>query len=286
VRPEPAQAAFVAVLAGLIGGVLLAFLREALDTRARSTREVRERLAAPVLGRLPAAGRGRRRAALMDEAAWSLRTSVELANAELGARVIMVTGSAPSAGASTVAVHLGRALARGGRRVALVDLDLSHRSIGSDLGRRDDDPGVADVLAGDVALDQAFVPIEDADGPGSLVVLPPGRAGQGRSAVLHGRVIAGRLLEDVRERADIVLVHAPALVGSGEAMALTATVDALLVVVRLGATRRAALTELRRNLDASPAPVLGVAVTGASAGETSLAPDLPAARRRPKAVPA
>ena len=51
--------------------------------------------------------------------------------------------------------------------------------------------------------------------------------------------------------------------GAGDALALSAKVDALIVVSSLGKARRPMLDELSRALEASPVPVLGLAVTGA-----------------------
>jgi Mrp family chromosome partitioning ATPase len=70
-------------------------------------------------------------------------------------------------------------------------------------------------------------------------------------------------LNELRARFDTVLVDAPPSLLLGDAMALSANVDAILVICRLNLVRRPMLTELKRLLDASPARRLGFIVTGA-----------------------
>ena len=76
----------------------------------------------------------------------------------------------------------------------------------------------------------------------------------------------GRIIQRVRGRADIVLVDAPPLLRSN-AIALSAHVDAVVVVVRLKGLRASALEEMGWILEASPATKLGFVVTGAEKSE-------------------
>ena len=75
------------------------------------------------------------------------------------------------------------------------------------------------------------------------------------------------ILDDLRERFDIVLIDAPPSLQVGDAMALSSKVDALMVVTRVNVVRRNMLAEMRRLLDRSPAEQLGFIVTGAQSEE-------------------
>src|SRR5205823_6079427 len=77
----------------------------------------------------------------------------------------------------------------------------------------------------------------------------------------------GQLLEELRERADIVLIDAPPMLHVGDALTLSARVDATIVVTRLNVVRRPMLKELRRLFEASPAAPLGYVVAGAESEE-------------------
>jgi Mrp family chromosome partitioning ATPase len=82
-----------------------------------------------------------------------------------------------------------------------------------------------------------------------------------------GTAALSEILEELRERADIVLVDAPPTLNVGDAMTLSTKVDGILVVSRMKTVRRQMLSELSRILAGSPTPVLGYVVTGADAEE-------------------
>ena len=88
-----------------------------------------------------------------------LRSNVEFANLDIGARVLMVTSSVVGEGKTTVPSDLAVALARSGRTVALCDLDPRapsiHRAFA--LGDR---RGLVEVAFGLHSLEEALVPIE------------------------------------------------------------------------------------------------------------------------------
>ena len=78
-----------------------------------------------------------------------------------------------------------------------------------------------------------------------------------------GTAAIARILEELRTQFDTVLVDTPPALQVGDAMSLSARVDAILVVCRMNVVRRSTLSELRRVLDASPAQKLGFVLAGA-----------------------
>ena len=72
-----------------------------------------------------------------------------------------------------------------------------------------------------------------------------------------------RILAELKERADIVLIDSPPLLSLSDGFTLSEKVDALIMVCRLEQTRHPMLAEVKRLLDASPAVKLGLIVTGA-----------------------
>jgi Mrp family chromosome partitioning ATPase len=287
VQPKLKRNIFFGLVFGLILGLALAFLREALDTRVRSTDEVADRLGIPLLARLAKPPRPLRLhdrlvmisdpGSLDAEAFRILRANVDFTRVETGARTVMVTSAVDGEGKSTTAANLAVALARSGQRVALVDLDLRrpfvHRFF--DLNG----PGVAQVATGQATLEEALAPIPlvwpggtswNGDGSGfqpaggMLEVLPAGPMPANLDDVLANHVVAG-VLEGLRKRADVVLVDSTPLV-SGDAVALSAAVDALLVVVRMDLVRRPTLRELRRVLDTIPTRKIGFVAAGFDSG--------------------
>jgi len=81
--------------------------------------------------------------------------------------------------------------------------------------------------------------------------------------------VAG-ILDNLRGRADVVLIDTPALLSVGDAMTIGGTADAVIVVVRFRLMKRSRLSELARLIAASPAMPLGIVVTGAAFGDRYL----------------
>jgi len=275
VSPRPRRNAVIGLGLGLILGIVLAFIVEALDTRIRSTDAIVRQLNLPLLARIPSPpGRlaHNDRIAMLEErhgphaeAFRVLRTNLEFFNLDLQARTILVTSPMSNEGKSTTASNLAVAFARAGRHVLLVDLDLRRPTLDKFFDLRGL-PGVVDVLDGDVSLDDVLVAEQSTeDSPdvrGSLHVLPAGRVSSEAGELLLTRGL-NSLLDRLAKQADIVLIDSPPMLNVGDALGLSARVDAMLVVVRLNQIKRTELKELSRMLDAAIAPKLGFVVTGA-----------------------
>jgi polysaccharide biosynthesis transport protein len=281
--PRTVRNGMIGLTLGVMLGLVLAFVREALDTRVRSVETIRKTLGLRLLGRLPAPSRQRRRedSLVMLTAPMSheaepfriLRTSFEFANSDKQARTIMFTSAVDGEGKSTTAANLAVALARAGRFVVLVDFDLRSPDLHR-LFDLEDGPGLIDVELGNVELEDALrnVPLaahdpaaESGGRPsrreGRLEILPAGHILQDPDE-LGAELAVARLVDSLRDRADFVLIDAAPLLRVGDAIALSAHVDALLLVVRRNVLRSSTLDDLRRILSSSPTAKLGFVLTG------------------------
>jgi polysaccharide biosynthesis transport protein len=306
-QPRTTRNTAVAVVLGIVLGLGAALLRDALDTRVRSAEEVGEILGLPLLGRLPAPPRRlrkRRGLVLMSgdevehgEAYHKLRVSFDFANLEPRAGVVMVTSAVSEEGKSTTAANLAVALASIGRRVILVDLDLRQPTLHKFFGL-EDRPSVSDVILGtaSIADSLARVGVPDKTGVapanahgngyrphgsgGVLYVLPGGAAPTDPTPLLASRALAD-LLQELRLRADLVLVDTPPVLPLSDAMTISAATDGYVIVSRVDLVRRRTLWELRRELGASNATGLGFVITDADIepspyrNGTSRSPDRP-----------
>jgi Mrp family chromosome partitioning ATPase len=257
---------------GLLAGLLLAVLREALDVRRTSSRSVTARLGLEELGRVPEAPVG------LDEAyrlpvLEAPQGAAASAYAELGARVaeeaetaaaarvILVCGTVTEDRGEQVAAGLGAALAGGGRRVAVVELDPARPTLRRQFALPRG-AGAAEVARGDSTLGDALTPVQGASG---LCVLA---AGEGPPA---GNGAHGAVLDALRERFDVVVVAGAPLLRDGEPHLVG--VDGLVLAVGLRRTRHSRRPRLERVLDALDVPVLGfVLTTSPSVGARLSAP--------------
>jgi polysaccharide biosynthesis transport protein len=304
VSPRTSRNGVLGLLLGIVLGLGLAFLRETLDTRVRNAQEIGDRLELPLLGRVPEPPkhlRAENRLSMIDEpsglhaeAFRVLRTNVEFSVLDSSVRSIMITSAVEQEGKSTTIANLAVALARGGQSVALVDLDLRRPFMDKffDIGDR---PGITQVALGRATLDEALVEVElapikprstlsgryelNGHGKGNGNGNGNGNGHGGRLMVLGsgpippdpGEFVSSHALTSVllqlQEKAEVILVDAPPLLRVGDAMVLSAKVDAMLLATRMEKVRRPMLTELRRMIETSPARVLGFVVTGAEAEE-------------------
>jgi polysaccharide biosynthesis transport protein len=290
IRPRPQRNAMVGFLFGGVVGLALAFLAEALDRRVRSEHEIDEALGIPLLARIPRPPRALQKAnslVMLEESTGAqaetfrkLRTSLEFVNPDGAARTIMVTSAVEQEGKSTTIANLAVALARGNRRVAVVDLDL-RRPYLSRLFHVSGRPGITDVALKRAELSDALRPIALATGIRERASLNgDGGASNGRTAsdgLLHllpaGTIppAAGEMLQDERllgvldelaTRFDVVLIDAPPLLAFGDTMTLSTRVDAIFAITRLGRVQRSILHEFARQLQSCQANLLGYVLTG------------------------
>jgi Mrp family chromosome partitioning ATPase len=95
---------------------------------------------------------------------------------------------------------------------------------------------------------------------GSLEILPAGQLPPDAGDFVVSDAVAD-ILAQLGETADLIVIDAPPFLQAGDAIAIAARVDGVVVVTRLGG-RRPTLDELSLTLEQSMADKLGVIVTG------------------------
>jgi polysaccharide biosynthesis transport protein len=196
VRPRPRRNAMLGVLIGVVVGIGLALLAEALDRRIRVEKDIEDVLQLPLLGRIARPPRRVRNSSELVSAVEprgaeaerfrKLRTRIEFENLETDARALMVTSAVGQEGKSTTIANLAVTFARNGRRVALVDLDL-RRPFLDKFFRIDSVPGVTDVIMKRASLREAMRPV--------ALAPPSPRQGTARGIAPSGGPLQSRLLE-------------------------------------------------------------------------------------------
>ena len=280
VAPQTTRNVAIGLAIGVLVGVVAAFVRDAFDLRIRRVRGIESLLGTPLLARLATPPRKvvRRGGLVMysrpqsehGEAYRVLVANFDLANASSQSKVIMLTSAAAREGKTTATANLGIALARAGRRVAILDFDFHRPTLGGYFGLGKV-LGLSDVLTGAAALSEAInrVPIRDSvdgtpserPGDGELTVVPAGPA-PARALDRVSTPLVGELLEVTKREFDVVLVDTPPLMAVSEGLAVAKEVDAVIMLVRADRAASEQLEDLRRRLQLSGRPVLGFIVTG------------------------
>ncbi len=263
----------VALLGGLTLGGLLALGVDFRDHRIRGLVDLERAIAGfgiPVLGQLPLLpsdtrlGVGNVRAqrrqrdlyaylfpqSLMAERCRGIRTSLAFAQGTASIRTIMITSPSSTEGKSSIAINMAMSFCQAQKRVVLVDADMRrprlHQVFPTPVGR--EDVGLSSVLSGACGLDQA---LQDAgeDAPPNLSLLVCGAVPQNPAELLDTPA-SRKLIADLSERFDVVIIDSPPVLPVTDPIVLARQVDGLVVVARCQSTTRSelqrALTQLRQ----------------------------------------
>ncbi|MFI6011630.1 hypothetical protein ACIBAG_22925 [Streptomyces sp. NPDC051243] len=254
--PGPAWLICVALLGGLLMGIVLAWIRSALEPRARTLGEVQQALGAPVLGILP--GRcaddellevGRvagSRAEVYRTMAFRLRQGEGRKTG--GALLIVAPKQDPDAEAA--AVNLAAAFAESGDDVLLVDATATTPGLSARLPLVTDDRD-ADSATADVPEDRVVV---DAGTAGRFRLFPGGRGTTTDDLATSPTV--SRALPSADPGTATLVISRP-LLEHADALAISQHVNDVLVVGGLDDVRRDDLRRVRELIDCAGGRVVG-----------------------------
>jgi capsular exopolysaccharide synthesis family protein len=272
IAPDTERNVMVALVAGLFIGLLGALALEHFDKRIRDDEDLARVTDLPVLGAVPidhppdgrpiAMTRADDRAV---EAYRGLRTNLQFLGLDRPTKVVQVVSSVAGEGKTTTATNLAVVLAQAGRRVALVDADLRRPRI-HEVFALSNQSGLTDLLIGRQASDVLKTVIV---GPqASMVVVVSGATPPNPSELLSGHRMAA-LLAELAERYDHVIVDSAPVLPVTDSVALTRSVDAVLIVVQAGRATSTDLAEAVERLERVKAPVIGVVLNRLSASSRS-----------------
>ncbi len=260
--PSQPRTGFLTLLAAM-GGAFLATttltVANYLDDRVRTTSQLENLTDQPVLAALPRRRRFFRRArgSPSDEVYYTLAAHLTVLS-QSPPRTLLLTGAAPRQGTSTIALNLARELARSGQRVILVDAALRQPVLHQMLGL-DNQAGLSTLLAGTSdALEQALLTTTT----DNLWLLPAGPEAPS-VALLSNLPLLFNILEELKTRADIVLIDSLDVLSVVDTQLIALHTDAALLVVRSGSATTPALRQACRQLQQVEQPLIGSVLTGA-----------------------
>lgn len=285
--PKTSRNVALAILVGLFIGVGLAFVLERLDRRIRGPEDLEELYGLPMLGAVPrsaavsvsASRRGNRPAlpSTETEAFNLICTHLRLFNAHRDLRTILIVSAAHGDGRTTVARHLAEAAARLGSRVLLVEADLRHPTLAQQLGKPPA-MGLADVLAGNTEMREATQSVDLGGASGEqtagsgLDLLAAGTTTSRNPGAQLGSHMMADVLRQAKAAYDLVIVDTPPMGAVSDALALLAWVDGVVIVGRVGQSRRDQAESLRQVLANCAAPLVGVIANASRSPRASVAP--------------
>lgn len=269
-----------AVLAILLA-VAIAFLIEILQDIIYTPNEVQRLSKLPVLGTIPLFNNLSSRK-LLEPSSWfkttrsapelscraseiqlfkeafnSLYSNIDFSVAKLHVQTIAISSLGSQEGKSLIATNLARAAALAGNRVLLVDADLRSPRLHTYL-KLDNSKGLSDSLESNLAVHQFIQPsfLDD-----NLFVLTAGHVLSNPIRLLSSPKLKS-LMQQFAAEFDLVIYDTPP-VNFADLSWLGSQVDGIVLVAKLGKTKRAALIQAIQDLKTSHLPILGLVANGA-----------------------
>lgn len=185
----------------------------------------------------------------------ALRTKLVRFQSAQGVRSVVVTSAEAGEGKTVSAVNLALSLAQlPSQRILLVDADLRTSGLSTATGALQT-PGLAEVLAGEVAFEAA---------PAATNVPNLYIVGAGEAKIPAGDLFSGPRFKEFigwcNETFSMVLVDCPPMIGLADFDVVSSACDGVLLVIRAQRTKRERLTRLVPHL--RDKKVLGVLFNG------------------------
>ena len=176
-------------------------------------------------------------------------------------KVLMVTSSIPGEGKSTVAGNLAISMARKGKHVILIDCDLRNPTQGKVFGLKGKYPGLVAVLQGKARLEDSLYEVTDRGEPIGLTLLP-GSDHESKLVEILGSEEMKKLLEVLKEQADVVILDTPPSAMLVDAMIMVQHVDGVVYVVMSDFAKRSFIFRGMEELTSNGVEVLGCILNG------------------------
>ncbi len=196
----------------------------------------------------------------ISEAYRTLRTNLQFASLDKPLRTLMITSAGPDDGKSTVLANLAVAMAQAEKTVIAVDCDLRKPALHTLFGL-DRAQGLTTMVLDTDAVTSP--PLQQTSVPGLQLLAAGGPVPPSPSDLFTSRRMES-ILGTLKERAEIVLLDAPPVLVVSDALILASKVDAVLLVICAGQTRREDVQAAKLRLERVNANLLGAVLTNAS----------------------
>jgi len=257
-------------LAAVVGAMLavgVAFLVEYLDDTFKTPDDVSQALGLDTLGAIGRLAKGEKELVMaaqpfspVAEAFRVLCTNVRFSSVDRPLRTFLVTSPGLTEGKSIIVANLTVAMAQAGLRVVAVDADLRrprlHQLFGLDLPEVDTGERSWWGLSGSLLEGCTDGRLHTTQVEG-LRILPSGELPP-NPAEMVGSQHMQKLLHELAQQVDVVLIDSPPALPVADAVALAQAVDGVLLVLKAGHTRREAARHAVESLHQVGANLVGV----------------------------
>jgi succinoglycan biosynthesis transport protein ExoP len=267
VQPRALKSTALAAGAGAMLAVAVAFVLEYLDDRIKTPDDVSQALGLETLGAIARLPRWMEELVVaadplspIAEACRALCTNIRFSSVDRPLRTILVTSPAPAEGKSIALANLAVAMAQAGLRVVALDADLRrprlHQLFGLDLREKVTGERSWWGLTGSLREGHTDGTLHPTQVEG-LKILPSGELPP-NPAEMVGSQHMQKLLHELAQQADVVLIDSPPVLPVTDAAVLAHEVDGVLLVLEAGKTQRGAARHAVESLRQVGANLVGV----------------------------
>lgn len=279
IRPKKKLNLLLGAIIGLGLGIGITLLLDYMDDSLKSIEDVERHTGLRILGSIPEIKtsekvKSRRRArdvspertvkqiasrmvthfepkSPVSEAYRTFRTNIQFARFEHPLKTLLVTSAGPGEGKSTTVANLAITMAQMGTKTLLVDADL-RRPVLHSIFEQEKNLGLTNVLLGNTHVDDAIHEL----GVKNLNLLCCGTLPPNPSELLGSEAMR-KLMEQLKEKYDIILFDSPPVVAVTDAAVLSAQIDGVILVISSGETTRNAEIRAKTLLNNVRAQILG-----------------------------
>lgn len=251
----------LSLLAGLIIGGGLALVLEQMDEAFTDPTEVEDRLGLSLLGTVPRVDGVTPKEALLDrksdlvDAYLAVQTNLAFTTEHGAPRSFAVTSTRPAEGKSTTALALATTLARGQRRVILVDGDMRAPSV-HQLGGTGHLRGLSNFLSGDDDIASLLFQMSDL----GITAMSAGPIPPNAAELLTGNrlsILISRLLETY----DNIVIDSPPVMGLADAPLIASRVEGVVYAVESHGVRASTVRTALARLATANVRIMGCVLT-------------------------
>ena len=255
VSPNVTLNLVLGAVVGLIFGVGIAFFLEYLDTSVKSLEDVERYLQVPVLAVIPKdiSLLHRQRGSSPDAEAYRiLRTNIEFNRKNPEDNVITVVSGGAGEGKSTTLMNLAYICAQGGYTTLMIDADLRRPRLHTFFSISNS-VGLTNYLTTDLMLEDVILqtPVDN------LYFMPSGILPVDAAGILNSRRMS-ELIQDVKQRFDLIFVDSPPILGVSDASVISSEVDLSIIVVQHRKLPRNMLLRVKQSIENVGGNILGV----------------------------
>jgi capsular exopolysaccharide synthesis family protein len=266
VGPQKSSLPF-ALAVGLGLGLGAAYFLEFITTTVRTEHDIRRYVNLPLVGMILKIREEDQRLLInvapkspLSEVFNTIGTVFESYGAEYGAKIFMVASSKAAEGKSTITANLAVAMARGGRRVILIDCDL-RKAVQHRFFNVDNTQGLSTFIDAATRA-EAGAPLPDLDAllkpteVENLRLLPAGPHPQNPVGLIKSAPFK-EMLSRLRDAADVILIDVPPINLAVDTMVMSTLVDAVVLLVSAGETSKDEVTYAKRIIETARGRMIG-----------------------------